>query len=41
MSPAAAAAAVDAFRVATVVAAALCACGGLIAWVFLPRGRLD
>jgi MFS family permease len=28
----------SAFRVATIVAAALCASGGLIAWVFLPRG---
>jgi EmrB/QacA subfamily drug resistance transporter len=35
------AAAVAAFRVATLVAAALCAGGGLIAWAFLPRGRLD
>jgi EmrB/QacA subfamily drug resistance transporter len=35
------AAAVAAFRVATIVAAALCAAGGLIAWVFLPRGRLE
>jgi EmrB/QacA subfamily drug resistance transporter len=41
MSLAAEAAAVEAFRVAMVVAAALCACGGLLAWVFLPRGRLD
>ena len=35
------AAAVAAFRVATIVAAALCAGGGLIAWAFLPRGRLE
>src|SRR5207302_1916505 len=41
MGPAAQVAAVEAFRVAMVVAAALCACGGLLAWVFLPRGRLE
>ena len=35
------AAAVAAFRVATIVAAVLCAGGGLIAWAFLPRGRLE
>jgi hypothetical protein len=27
--------------VAKIVAAALCAGGGLIAWAFLPRGRLE
>ncbi len=35
------AAAIAAFRVAMLVAAALCAGGGLIAWVFLPKGRLE
>jgi MFS family permease len=41
MSVAAQAAAVAAFRVAMVVAAVLCAGAGVIAWVFMPRGRVD
>jgi EmrB/QacA subfamily drug resistance transporter len=41
MSLAAQAAAVSAFRVAMVVAAVLCAGAGVIAWVWMPRGRVD
>jgi len=41
LGPAGQAAAVSAFRAAMVVAALLCAGGGLIAWAFLPRGRLE
>jgi EmrB/QacA subfamily drug resistance transporter len=35
------AAATSAFRVAMIVAAGICACGGLIAWFFLPDGRME
>ena len=35
------AAATSAFAVAMFAAAALCATGGAIAWVFLPKGRLE
>jgi EmrB/QacA subfamily drug resistance transporter len=41
MTPDQQAAAITAFRVAMIVAAVLCAGGGLIAWAFLPRGRLE
>jgi EmrB/QacA subfamily drug resistance transporter len=41
LGPEGQAAAVSAFRVAMVVSAALCAGGGLIAWFFLPRGRIE
>jgi EmrB/QacA subfamily drug resistance transporter len=41
MSQAAQSAAVSAFRVAMVVAAALCAGAGVIAWIWMPRGRVD
>jgi uncharacterized protein YfiM (DUF2279 family) len=35
------AAATSAFRVAMMVAAGICACGGLIAWFFLPDRRME
>ena len=35
------AAATSAFRVAMIAAAGICACGGLIAWFFLPAGRIE
>jgi EmrB/QacA subfamily drug resistance transporter len=41
MSAAAQAAAISAFRVAMVVAAAICAGSGVVAWVFMPRGPVD
>ena len=36
-----AAADLSAFRVAMIAAAGICACGGLIAWFFLPDGRME
>ena len=41
LGPEGQAAAVSAFRAAMVVAAILCATGGVIAWTSLPKGRLE
>ena len=41
LEPGGQAAATSAFRVAMIVAAGLCACAGLIAWFFMPDGRME